>query len=207
MPDKSDQTIRDRIIHKCAELFAVRGFSKISMDEISRALGMSKKTIYKYFAGKDELVKTVILNFRDTTLSRIQTVLSDDELDFYMRLSKILEVTGEQLSKIQKPILEDLKMYMPEFWAEIEEKRRTVLRQVYGTLISEGKEAGIIRHDVDIDFFLLMYMNLVTSIVNPEVLSRIPYSPSQVFNNIVKTLFTGILTEEARNKYYGKYLS
>lgn len=177
------------------------------MDEIARSLGMSKKTIYKHFSSKEELVKSVILQFRDTTLSRIESVLHDDTLDQYLRLVKVLEITGQQLSRIQKPVLEDLKKYMPEFWMEIEERRRYILNQVYGRIISEGKKEGIIREDTDVDFFILMYMSLVTSIVNPDVLAKLPYNPSQVFHNIVKTLFTGILTDKARGKYENNYLS
>lgn len=201
MENKSDDAIRDRIIQKCADIFANRGFAKISMDEIAGSLGMSKKTIYKYFPSKEDLVKTVILNFRDTTLSRIEAVLNDDEINQYLRLVKILEVTGEQLALIKKPMLEDFKIYMPEFWTEIEEKRRSTLKQVYGKIISEGKKSGIIRKDTDEELFILMYMSLVTSIVNPEVMTNIPYNPPQVFRTIVNTLFTGILTDEARGKY------
>jgi TetR/AcrR family transcriptional regulator, transcriptional repressor of aconitase len=207
MENQPVNEIRGRIVIKCSEIFATQGFAKISMDSVARSLGMSKKTIYKYFATKEELVKTVILNFRDTTLTRIEAVLNDEEIDLYMRLEKVLEVTGEQLSKVQKPFLKDWKTYLPEFWTEIEEKRNIILKQVYARLISDGKKTGVILEDIDEDFFILMYMSLVTSIVNPEVMTNIPYTPSQVFKNIVKTLFVGILTDEARQKYQSKYLS
>ncbi len=207
MPDNTNNSIRNRIILKCTDIFASRGFGKISMDEVAQSLGMSKKTIYKHFSSKEELVKSVILNFQDTTLSRIKSVLQDNTLDQHIRLVKVLEITGQQLSQIQKPILEDLKKYLPEFWKEIEERRRLILKQVYGKLLLDGKKSGIIRRDIDVDFFILMYISLVTSIVNPDVMSKISYNPAQVFHAIVKTLFTGILTDEARGKYENNYFS
>lgn len=207
MTDHSDNPVRNRIINKCSEIFAYSGFSKISMDEVSSSLGMSKKTLYKYFSNKEELVKTVILEFRDSTLSHIEAVLQDTDIDNYQRLVRVLDITGKQLSRIRKPILEDLRKYMPEFWTEIEERRRVILTQVYEGIISDGKKEGVFREDTDVEFFILMYMSLVTSIVNPDVLSKIPYNPSQVFQKIVNTLFTGILTDEARTRYQSKFLS
>jgi len=200
----NEESARNRIIQICTDIFLVKGFSKISMDEIAQTLGMSKKTIYKYFSNKDELVKTAILHFRDTTLTRVESVLDDQSLDTYQRFITLLEVTGEQLSKVQQPVLEDLKKYLPDFWVVVEERRRFILKRVYGQVITEGKKEGIIREDTDVDFFLLIYMSLVTSIVNPEVMANLPYSISQVFRNIVNTLFTGILTDEAREKYHSK---
>ncbi len=207
MTEKDINPIRKRIIQRCMEIFLENGFAKISMDEIAQDLGMSKKTIYKHFSNKEELVKTVIISFRDETLARIESIMANEEIDTYLRLVKTLEATGEQLSKIQKTVLEDIKKYLPEFWVEVDTGRRLILKQVYGKLIGDGKKEGIIRKDTDDDFFILMYMSLITSIVNPEVMLDLNYSASQVFKNIVKTLFNGIITDEARGAYESKYLT
>ena len=43
--------------HKCFHLY---GFRRTSVDEIASRIGISKKTIYKYFSSKDELIRAVI---------------------------------------------------------------------------------------------------------------------------------------------------
>jgi AcrR family transcriptional regulator len=48
--------VKERIQEKANELFLQYGIRSVSMDDIANALGMSKKTIYQYFADKDELV-------------------------------------------------------------------------------------------------------------------------------------------------------
>ncbi len=52
--------IRDRIKEKAEELYMKYGIRSVSMDDIAAQLGMSKKTIYQYFADKDELVDAVV---------------------------------------------------------------------------------------------------------------------------------------------------
>ena len=51
---------KGRILKTAVELFTKFGFRSISMDDISHQLGMSKKTLYQYFADKDEIVTLVI---------------------------------------------------------------------------------------------------------------------------------------------------
>ena len=41
--------MKEAIIDKSCELFLNLGFKSITMDEIANAMGVSKKTIYKYF--------------------------------------------------------------------------------------------------------------------------------------------------------------
>jgi len=52
-----DSAERLRILEHSMEKFKSVGFIKISMDEIASDLKMSKKTIYKYFHSKEELVE------------------------------------------------------------------------------------------------------------------------------------------------------
>ena len=51
--------MRDKILEKSNELFLNLGFKSVTMDEIASSLGVSKKTIYKYFKNKTELVDAV----------------------------------------------------------------------------------------------------------------------------------------------------
>ena len=51
--------MKEKIVEKSTELFLNLGFKSVTMDEIASALGVSKKTIYKYFKNKTELVAAV----------------------------------------------------------------------------------------------------------------------------------------------------
>lgn len=59
-PFMTDMDTAVRIKQKAHELVMQYGIRSVSMDDIAGALGISKKTIYQYFADKDELVEAVI---------------------------------------------------------------------------------------------------------------------------------------------------
>ena len=56
---------KQRIRHKADELFMRYGFRSVSMDDIALSLGISKKTIYQFFADKNELVDAVLEEILD----------------------------------------------------------------------------------------------------------------------------------------------
>src|SRR5688500_346691 len=60
---------KERIREQAHELFMQYGIRSVSMDDIANQLGMSKKTLYQYFADKDQLVEAVV----DVHISVLQT--------------------------------------------------------------------------------------------------------------------------------------
>ncbi|MFN9581658.1 MAG: TetR/AcrR family transcriptional regulator, partial [Bacteroidota bacterium] len=52
----SEQDVKNKILSESQQLFLRYGFKSITMDDISRELGISKKTLYQFFTDKNELV-------------------------------------------------------------------------------------------------------------------------------------------------------
>ena len=46
--------MREKIIHKAADMFITLGFKSVTMDDIAATMGISKKTIYAHFKNKTE---------------------------------------------------------------------------------------------------------------------------------------------------------
>ena len=67
--------MRDKIINKAGEMFLSLGFKSITMDDIAKELGISKKTLYKYFSNKAALVDAsteAVLNTINDTINKIK---------------------------------------------------------------------------------------------------------------------------------------
>ena len=79
-------TIKERIQEKAHELFMQYGIRSVSMDDIANNLGMSKKTLYQYFADKDELVDAVV----DAHVTIIQTDCAGCRKDAKMLCTRYL---------------------------------------------------------------------------------------------------------------------
>jgi hypothetical protein len=108
---------------------------------------------------------------------------------------------GTQSITLRGPLGHDIQKNFPSLWEEINESRKTHSLQKLNLLINEGIDKGAFRKDIDQQIVVLVYMNAIQGILNPEVLSQLPYTENQVFEFIIRICMEGIFTEEGRNKY------
>jgi AcrR family transcriptional regulator len=198
---ENDVEIKQRIIDTSREQFLMFGFTKVSVDEIATKMAMSKKTIYKYFPKKEDLIREVI----ESTLRDVETCcrqfIEDDKLDFVEKLQRMMSHAAFHIGKLGRPLIEDLQRNVPHVWKEISDFRSTRIKEDFGKLFSEGVKKGFFRKDIDPALFILIYNNVIENIISPEVLSQVPFTASQVYDTIVKIIFEGILTSNARPEY------
>jgi AcrR family transcriptional regulator len=196
-----EKEIRERILNQAELLFLQFGYSKVTMDEIAASVGMSKKTLYKFFPGKEALVKEMITTLKCAIDEHIDSVWANEQMDFMDKLKSVMNFIGKQTSKLHGPLLEDLHKNIPEVWNEIHDFRRDNAVKRFSVFINEGVEKGVFRKDIDRQLIILFYLHAIQGMINPETLSQLPYSANQVFDSIIRIIFEGILTEEGRKEY------
>ena len=67
--------MKDKILHKAADMFLSFGFKSVTMDDIAADLGMSKKTIYSHFSTKKKLVEASTFYVLDNVNETICSIL------------------------------------------------------------------------------------------------------------------------------------
>jgi AcrR family transcriptional regulator len=196
-----DNDIRNRVMATAREEFFKFGFSRVTIDEIASKMGMSKKTIYKYFESKEAIVHEVTKATLDDMVACCEKISQNDAVDFVEKLRQMMTLVALQYSKMGKPLIEDLQKNAPHVWKQISEFRQDRINKDFGNLLREGMRKGMFRSDIDEQLILLIYSNAVQTIINPETLMNLPFSAAQLFDAIVKVIYEGILTDEAKQKY------
>jgi AcrR family transcriptional regulator len=162
---------------------------------------MSKKTLYKFFPGKEALVKEMITSMKCSIDDHIESVWTNEDMDFMDKLKSVMNFIGKQTTKLHGPLLEDLHKNIPEVWKEIHDFRKANAVKRFTTFINEGVERGVFREDIDKQLIVLFYLHAIQGMINPEALSQLPFTANQVFDAIIRIVFEGILTEEGRHEY------
>lgn len=192
--------VKERILESAQEKFMAAGFSKVSVDELVQDLGMSKKTFYKHFDSKQELIGQVLNRLVLTVRSGIAQILDTDR-DFIDKLHMMLEFLGKMLSRLSRPVQEDLRRNFPELWERIENVRRDTILRNFSRLFSQGVQQGAFREDVNQEILLLTFLSAVQGVINPVVLTQASFSADQALQTIMNIMYEGVLTDEARKRY------
>ncbi len=196
-----DIDVKNRIIDAAREAFMKYGFSRVTVDEISGKLGISKKTIYKYFETKEDIVRAVTEQILLKMESACQQLVGNNEMDFVDKLRGMMTQVAVNYSALGKDLLEDIEKNAPYVWKQISEFTNKQINVNFGDLLREGVRKGVFREDIDADLILMIYRNAIDTIITPQRLLNLPYSATQVFEAIITILYEGILTEGSRQKY------
>jgi len=183
---------RARILATAERLFVDHGFSRVTMDEIASLLGMSKKTLYRHFASKEELCGAVL----DATFAAIDAALAaivgDKESTFEARLSRYMAVIAAGFEKARGPLLRDLMREAPVLYQRVVEERRSVVNRRTRALFAEGIRSGALRKDVPEAFIVAMIMNTSEHLIQPDKLAELGLTPREMFELSLRVLLDGL---------------
>jgi AcrR family transcriptional regulator len=196
-----DVELKERILNKAQEIFFQYGYTRVKMDEIADGLGISKKTLYKFFESKENLLREIIERIKLNIRTNCDIICDNINMEFIQKLKTLMNYIAKNSSLLRGPLPEDIQKNHPEIWRDINEHRKKESLAKFAGLINEGVTSGDFRKDIDQQVIVLAYVNAVSSLINPELLSQLPYTGNQVFEMLIKIIFEGILTDEGRQKY------
>lgn len=141
----NDTEARKRqILERATELFAVKGYHGVGIDEIADACGVVRGTVLKYFGNKQELYKKVLYERGNPAGDYLMAVCEDTSIPALEALQQVMEITGTQMDANKKYIGKDLEN--EEFLQNFDVLRLPVYREEQKYLekiIERGNREGV----------------------------------------------------------------
>lgn len=207
--DKAGFT-RKRIIETCRQLFYQSGYNKVTMEEVAKKLGISKKTLYRHFDSKGTIMKEISQSFSDELGAGVEDIVSDPNLEYPVKLRRMLNFVALKLSGINHHLMEDLHNNLPDVWQELNRFIMDGAFKRFSRLIKEGLDKGMINDKVNPGMIVALYACAIQYLLDPDFIDQLPpdmaggmpKNPSVIFDNLIKIIYEGILTDEAKKIFY-----
>ena len=185
--------MRDRILKSAQEQINKFGFRRFTIDDIASDLGISKKTIYKHFDSKKQIISEVFTKHlemeKNSTLEALRT-----EESWLDKLRAVIYCYGQ--GKFPPQLLKELQIYFPGEW----EKTEAIMafkREKGIDLLLQGIASGAIKRDVHLGVLGLILENTISALFNYKLSGELDLTSNQVLHEIKKIIFYGILTEKS----------
>ncbi|MCE3258961.1 MAG: hypothetical protein K0S12_602 [Bacteroidetes bacterium] len=141
--------IKDKILKGAEELFFRYGIKNITMDEIARHLGISKKTIYQYFKDKDEMVHSLMIQKIEED-KIIFTKTHEESENVVVEMFSVMKNIREILNNVNPILFHELHKFYPATWKVYDNfKNGFVLDNIEKSLL-KGQQQGLVRTDINI---------------------------------------------------------
>lgn len=191
---------RKGLMERVFELFAREGVSSQTMEGIAENIGVSKRTLYKYFPGKELLINTVIQFKLESVESQILALMSSGK-PYYERLIGFFMIVEKAIKPMGNKMMADVVKNAPWIWPKIDEFRHNRILIHLEALIAEGSDLGYLRSDLNLKLISPLYIAIIEQIGRPEFFGKISISPSEVVGTLIKIILEGILNEKGRELF------
>jgi AcrR family transcriptional regulator len=192
---------RARILRQARVYLFAHGYVGFRMDDLATELGMSKKTLYVHFAGKDEIIAAIIEDIGREIRADADALLHNRQLNFAEKLRGFVEGMGERLARVNPRMLRDLQRYAPAVSDRLTEVREKNIPYVFGRFVEEGQIGGLVRDDLPPGFAIEFYLQAMQGLLQPATLERLQLAPREVVRHAVDLFFGGLLTPAGRKQY------
>jgi len=186
----------EKILDSVQEKFFREGFYKTTMDELASELKMSKKTIYKFFPSKNDLVGAIAMRFTEQMKRKILPILESDK-NAVEKLSGLIILLSSTAGKIGDRMFGELKNHFPDVWQKVDSFRTEMMYGNITKVIDQGKAEGLfVNYPTPI--IMNIFINSIRSTVNPEFILDNNFSMVVAAQTTFKIIVGGILTEEGK---------
>jgi AcrR family transcriptional regulator len=184
---------KERILIKAEEMFMQYGIRSVSMDDIANNLGMSKKTLYQYYADKDELVDAVV----DGHITEIQADCMgcrQDAKDAVHEIFITMERIMEEFNNMNPMVLYDLEKFHFRSYRRFKDHKDKFLAQVIIDNLEWGIKEELYRADINVDVMSKFRIESMMIPFNVSVFPPGKYNLAAISGLIIEHFIYGLAT-------------
>ena len=154
---------REQIARTAMDLVTGRGITELTMEGLSRRIGVAPSAIYHHFRNKDEVIDAVLDLLKERLLGNVRAVVAEcrDPLDRLQRLLTLHVNLILDYSALPRVIFSE-QVYggNPERKAKLYDIISSYLGEI-ASIIREGQEQNRIRPELDAGTLSVMFLGLV----------------------------------------------
>jgi TetR/AcrR family transcriptional regulator, cholesterol catabolism regulator len=184
----------ENILERVSCLYRKYGIKSVTMDDVARELGISKKTLYIHFSDKDDLVMQV-LNFESKKRAQEFKKIYERKLNAIEELLEVNRYMNHMMRDHSTVIDYDLKKYYPEHYAKTQEMRREKMFESVINNMKKGKKEGLFRLDLNEEIIAKLHVSRIMCMTDNSYFSNAELASPQVFSEVIIYHIRGIANE------------
>ena len=178
-------------------MFFRLGIRSVSIDDICRELGMSKKTFYVYFASKDELIEQMLSANIAHMEQKMRTAMESNDFGGIVRkFTHWISAEKEDVRKVPQ-LVYDLKKYYPRQYNAFQKQSFETQQHYIEQFIELGMKAGLVRANINKEYASHLFAKIYTDALRDfELIESKGHNLPQFSRVATEILMRGILSEE-----------
>lgn len=184
----------NEIIVQALGVFQRYGIKSVSMDDLARHMGMSKKTLYQHFSDKTQLVEDALNLLLESDYCSMKSIEQQNlnAIDEMFALYRHASTTVRN----HNPVLEfDLQRYFPQIYKKLRDRTRTQMHEIMLNNLTKGKTEGLYRNNLNENIIAKLFVLRMENLMHTDLVSLEELFSEAFFIETYRYHLFGILSE------------
>ncbi|MBU1094919.1 MAG: TetR/AcrR family transcriptional regulator [Bacteroidetes bacterium] len=192
----STEEYKDLITDFISDRLMSDGYKKITLEEITSNLAISKKTVYKVFSSKEELARSIFIGELNNAYNGLIQVLQEKS-SIVTKIEKLSKIIENYIRLFNEISLNNLRKEFPSLWKEIVLFRKERVLPLINVFLNHSKKHNLIV-DYDNELIIKLFSTSLTISTEKNNLKNKKSTYQYVFQSIYEILLNGIMTKKGK---------
>lgn len=183
----------DQIIEKAKELFFKYGLKSVTMDDLARELGISKKTLYGSFSNKQELINIITIKLVEQHERDCEKIINDADNAIQEVLMYITNLKSI-FQQFNQKVIYEMKKYYSESWEIFKNYKNEFLSKRIKNNLNRGIKEGLYRKNINADIAVKLRIEQMQIVSNPVLFPSPDFSKKEVSKELFLQILYGMST-------------
>lgn len=192
--------IRDKILGQVGSMFMKEGIRSVTMDDISKALGVSKKTIYLYFENKADLLNHFMSAHLSAQQSQLDTIRkkAQDAIDEMLLINQHVM---HMMRSVNPQLIFDFQRYYPVLWTEFNNRKEQEIFQTVYSNLQRGIREGVYRKSLNPDIIARLYVYRSMFVMDQKMMLCSGPNAVEFIHQVLVYHMQGVMNETGRKVF------
>jgi TetR/AcrR family transcriptional regulator, cholesterol catabolism regulator len=185
----------NEILMKVSELFRKYGIKSVTMDDVAKELGISKKTLYQYVIDKSDLINKLM----DYEIEGVEICFQGILTTKQNAIEELFEVNRFMMSYLKRysPSFDyDMKKYYPDIFNRVFIIRRNKIYNTTLANLKKGKLEGLYREELIEEVLTKLHVSRMENMSSSSLFTMEEINSGEVFKEMFIYHIRGIANEK-----------
>ena len=187
--------MKERILAETERLFWRYGVRSVTMEDIAKQLGISKKTIYQHFTDKEQILYQVLQDKMVKNQSEMDCMAigTDNPVE---EILHVLTIMQKHMDRVSPNLLIDIKRHYPQAYALFRQyKERHIMQSILDN-VQKGIQQGLYRPDINPTIMARLRVEQIELAFNNDIFPTDEFSMMEIQHELIHHFVRGMLTEK-----------
>lgn len=184
--------IKERIVTECSQMLMSVGPTSMTMDDVARACGISKRTLYETFPDKRTLIKECIVHQHEVKNAQMKEIFNTSSNCFeamfriYQRARKMYETTSVAF-------FNDIKRLYPDIFEKHVENEKTVITGI-ASILRQAQEEGLVIKRINPEIAAFLFSQSLRALHENPNITKYGFKQEDIFEHMFISFLRGVAT-------------